>query len=123
MDITATIKAIGESALSPTDPLVILFDDSATPALRAVTLIQQFDDPQAQRDLEMQAGDTLTIDGEDFAVTAVGKLANANLRSIGHVALVFAPQPAVDRLESALYLKPTSRPHFTVGTTLVYHTR
>ncbi|WP_125704065.1 PTS glucitol/sorbitol transporter subunit IIA [Lacticaseibacillus daqingensis] len=122
METKATITAIGAAALAPNDPLVILFDDSATPALREVTLIQQFEDLEAQRAMTLATGDTLVIGATPFTITAVGQLANPSLQSIGHVALVFTAPPAEDRLENALYLKPTTRPHFEVGTTLTYQT-
>jgi len=120
MTVTATVTAIGPEALSPTDPMVILFDDTATKALRQVTLIQDFDDRTGLSAITLATGDKLTIDGQDYALTYVGKLANENLHSIGHVALVFSDVPEHDRLENALYLAPTTVPAFHVGTTIVY---
>jgi len=120
MTVTATISAIGPQALSPNDPMVILFDATATEALRAVTLIQDFDDREALRSVTLAVGDTITIDGQAFTLTYVGQLANENLHAIGHVALVFAPVPEHDRLENALYLGPTTVPAFHVGTNITY---
>ncbi|WP_461226913.1 PTS glucitol/sorbitol transporter subunit IIA [Lacticaseibacillus suihuaensis] len=120
MSIKATITAVGPKALSDRDPMVILFDDSATAALRQVAVIQRFLDQAAQRKLRLAAGDTLTIDETTYTITAVGALANANLQSIGHVTLMFAPQPKDGGLANALYLSPAIRPRVVVGSTLDY---
>ncbi|WP_057893355.1 PTS glucitol/sorbitol transporter subunit IIA [Lacticaseibacillus brantae] len=120
MTVTATISAIGPQALSPDDPMVILFDDSATEALRAVTLIQDFQARTALETINLSIGDTIDIDNQEFTLTYVGQLANENLHAIGHVALVFAPVPEHDRLENALYLTPTQVPDFHVDTRITY---
>ncbi|WP_225048775.1 PTS glucitol/sorbitol transporter subunit IIA [Lacticaseibacillus kribbianus] len=120
MSIHATITAVGALALSATDPMVILFDASATPALRQVAVIQQFENPAEQRGLHLQKGDRLRVGSATFTIDAVGQLANANLQSIGHVTLFFGPVPAGGGLANALYLSPKTRPALAVGTELTY---
>lgn len=116
----ASIVSIGEEAVAGDDPLVILFGEGATDALKRVALVQRFEDPTAQAELTLKPGDAVRIDDTPYTIQAVGHLANANLQSLGHAALVFSPVPAEDMLQSALYLTPTKRPRFEVGTTLTY---
>lgn len=118
---TATITAIGDNALSTTDPMVILFDASATTALRDVAVIQAFTSPTAQSQLTLQAGDQLVIDQSTFTISKVGALANDNLRSIGHVTLLFAGEEPTPDLANAIVLDGP-KPTITVGSQLSYQT-
>lgn len=121
MQTTATITAIGATALASDDPLVILFDESATDALRDVAVIQRFDDAQAQAALTVQAGDQLKIDSQSYRILRVGSLANSNLQHIGHVSLYFRELPDTP-MENALYLEPYQKPSVQVGSVLTYIT-
>ena len=123
MQLTATVTAIGKDALSSKDPMIILFGPQATDALRDVAVIQQFADKSALEKLVIKEGDQLTIDDETFEMTYVGQLANSNLKAIGHVTLLFQAVPADNPMQNAIYLKPTHRPTFKVGTTLTYITQ
>lgn len=116
------VTAIGANALDPTDPLVILFGESATAALRDVAVIQQFDDPKAQVALTIAVGDQVVIDGQTYAVKRVGQLANQNLQTIGHVSLIFDQIPD-QPMENALYLEPKVKPQLAVGSTITYITK
>jgi PTS system glucitol/sorbitol-specific IIA component len=116
------VTAIGANALDPADPLVILFGESATPALRGVAVIQQFDDPKAQLALTVAVGDHVEIDSVSYVVERVGKLANQNLQTIGHVSLIFDQIPD-QPMENALYLKPEVKPQLAVGSTITYLTK
>lgn len=118
---TATITGIGEQAISAKDPLVILFDESATPALQRVALRQRFETPAEAAAVSSYVGQTLTIDGVAYQVVQAGALVNENLRSVGHATLVFGPVPATDALASAIYLTPYVMPAWHVGSTIVYH--
>ncbi|KRL87556.1 hypothetical protein FC50_GL002272 [Lacticaseibacillus pantheris DSM 15945 = JCM 12539 = NBRC 106106] len=120
MEITATVTAIGPHAISQTDPLVILFGKDATPELADVSVIQQFDEPSQQKQLALHHGDHIFINDIKFRVSEVGSLTNANLQQIGHATLMFQPVPSEDRLGNAVYLVPTARPTFTIGTTIRY---
>ena len=123
MQLTATVTAIGKDALSSNDPMIILFGPQATDALRDVAVIQQFADKSALEKLVIKEGDQLTIDDETFEMTYVGQLANSNLKAIGHVTLLFQAVPADKPMQNAIYLKPTHRITFNVGTTLTYITQ
>jgi PTS system glucitol/sorbitol-specific IIA component len=122
MELTATVTAIGEKALSPKDNMVILFGDKATAALREVSVIQQFDDPEAQKSLNIAHGDHIYINDIKYRVAAVGSLANPNLKQIAHATLIFQPVPDEDMLGNAIYLTPYAKPTFSIGTTIRYVT-
>lgn len=120
MELSATVTAIGEKALSPKDNMVILFGDKATNALREVSVIQQFDDPEAQKTMTIAHGDRVYINDIKYTVAAVGGLTNANLEQIAHATLIFQPVPAEDVLGNALYLTPYAKPTFKIGTKIRY---
>ncbi|WP_407893314.1 PTS glucitol/sorbitol transporter subunit IIA [Lacticaseibacillus sp. N501-2] len=119
---TSTVTAIGTHALDPADPLVILFGESATAALRDVAVIQQFADPNAQATLTIAVGDQVAIGDVAYTVERVGELANQNLQTIGHVSLIFDRIPD-QPMENALYLKPQVKPQLQVGSTITYITQ
>ncbi|WP_461215234.1 PTS glucitol/sorbitol transporter subunit IIA [Lacticaseibacillus sp. GG6-2] len=121
MEITATVTAIGSQALVADDPLVILFDESATVALRDIAVVQQFVSATNQAAMVLAVGDQLMIDATTYTIAYVGQLANTNLQTIGHVSLIFAPVPA-QPLANALYLTPTVKPKLAVGSQLTYIT-
>lgn len=121
MEITATVTAIGTQALDADDSLVILFDESATAALRDIAVIQRFASATDQAAVALAAGDQLLIDAAPYTITYVGQLANTNLQTIGHVSLIFAPVPA-QPMANALYLTPAVKPKLTVGSQLTYIT-
>ena len=121
MLITATVTAVGSQALDATDPLVILFGEDATPALRDIAVIQRFASAKAQAALVVKRGDQLMIDAVTYTITRVGQLANTNLQTIGHVSLIFTEIPD-QPMENALYLEPQVKPQLTVGSQLTYVT-
>lgn len=123
MKIQAEIKAVGAQAINATEPMVILFNEQATPALQEIALIQQFVTEQPVFNLTTNS--TVMIDQNRYQVTYVGALTNENLSSIGHVTLIFEQVPDNDRLQGGLYLAPTTpatpkMPTFKVGTQLIY---
>lgn len=122
MKITSTVTAIGAHAISKKDAMIILFGDSATDALRDVSVIQEFDQPDKAKKMVLKHGDHLYIDDIKYRVNGVGKLTNANLQQIGHATLIFKPMPDRDALGNAIYLIPTAIPTFKVGTVIRYET-
>ncbi|MCP8857117.1 PTS glucitol/sorbitol transporter subunit IIA [Latilactobacillus fuchuensis] len=123
MKIQAEIKAIGANAIDSTEPMVILFNEQATPALKEIALIQQFADLHPV--FNLTTGATVTIDQHVYQATYIGALTNENLNTIGHVTLVFDQVPDGDRLQGGLYLAPMTSetpkmPTFKVGTQLSY---
>lgn len=119
-DVKATITAIGAQALSAKDPMVILFDESASPELREVALIQRFASTAAQQSLVLATGDSLIMAGKEYPITHIGQLVNENLQTIGHITLIFGSEGPRD-LQNALYLSEKVKPDFKTGTEIVYH--
>lgn len=113
----AVITEIGAQALSGSEPILILFGENATPALREYSAIQKFEESVS---LTMKAGDQLIIDGKSYKITYVGSFANKNLNSIAHVTLVFDEVPKTDPIVNALYLSGSTVPEIKVGTEIEY---
>ncbi|ANK60064.1 PTS glucitol/sorbitol transporter subunit IIA [Loigolactobacillus backii] len=120
MELKATVTAIGESAITAEDPLVILFDQDATAALKKVAIIQKFSSLAQMQQVHLTQGDKLLIDDNSYTVEFVGEVVNTNLVTIGHVALIFTPVPNEDRLGNGVYLTPAKKPEFKVGTKIIY---
>lgn len=117
MAITATVKSIGAQAVSAKEPILVLFDETATESLQQIAVIQQFDQPITS--LSLSTGSHLKIDDQVFTVAFAGGLVAANLTSIGHATLYFAPVPAKP-MENGVYLTPTSLPTIKVGSVITY---
>lgn len=120
MEIQAKIVAIGEKAQSKTDPLIILFGESASESLREVACIQQFSDLKALDKLVLKKGDSVKIDDYEYTIDFVGALVQANLQTIQHANLFFKPAPKEDRLENGLYLLGGEQPSMAIGTIITY---
>ena len=93
-------SASGRQLMPPT--LVILFNEQATPAIKAVALIQRFTTANQSERLTMTTQSIVVIDGQHYQVTYVGALVNENLNNIGHVALIFDSAPEEDQPQSGL---------------------
>jgi len=113
----ATISEIGTSAINSEEPMLILFDQSATSALRDYTIIQEF---STKENFSLNQGDQISFDQQEYTIEHVGPLANENLTTVGHVTLVFEEPPAGDRIVNGIYLSPYQLPEITVGTTIDY---
>lgn len=119
MEIQAKVTAIGAQALTTADPMVILFDASASESIKKVAVIQQFADVKAKAQLDLHRGDQIVIGQQAYQIKKVGQLVNENLRTIGHVTLIFSKQDTND-LQSAVLLTPEVKPQFSIGTTITY---
>lgn len=117
MATTATVKAIGPQALSPDDPILILFDETATASLQEIAVIQQFQ--AVPTSLALKTGSTLKIDNQVYTVDYAGPLVEANLTTIGHATLYFTAVPAKP-LANGIYLAPTQLPKLKVGSVITY---
>lgn len=121
MDVKARITAIGSQALTDGDAMVILFNETASAALREVAVIQKFEQPAEQGQIKLHANDVLTIGDHDYPIVEVGQLVNNNLQTIGHVTLIFGKNVPTG-LQNALHFAPgVAKPEFKVGTEIVYH--
>ncbi len=68
----------------------------------------------------LQVGDKLSFGNQSYQVNKVGRLANENLKELGHVTLVFGPLPTHDELVNAIYLQPHMLPKLEVGMSITY---
>ncbi|WP_137625821.1 PTS glucitol/sorbitol transporter subunit IIA [Lactiplantibacillus pingfangensis] len=117
MATTATVKAIGPQAMSPDEPILILFDETATESLQQIAVIQQFQESLTH--LDLKAGSTLKIDEQAYTVAYAGPLVDSNLTTIGHATLYFTAVPAKP-LANGIYLTPAQLPKLKVGSILTY---
>ena len=85
MTVTATVQSIGDNAIDPKEPILVLFDETATAPLQQIAVVQQFEQPVTQ--LSLVVGSTITIDQQTYTVEYAGGLVEANLTSIGHATL------------------------------------
>lgn len=122
MEIKAKIIKIGTEALSALDPMVILFDETATAALEKVAVIQQFDSKTAEASLDLKTGDQIVIGAIPFDIHQVGTLVQTNLTSIGHVTLIFKEPTVEDKMQSAIYLTNPkhAKPDFKSNEVITY---
>ena len=113
----AMVTEVGAHALDGKEAMLILFGEGATESLREYSVIQAFED---KTKITVKKGDRVKIDDAVYTVEQVGSFANANLNSIAHVTLVFAPVPDEDPVVNGLYLSPTIYPTLQVGSTIEY---
>ena len=112
--ISAKVKSIGPEAIAKQDRLAILFDETATPDLKKIAVVQEI-----EQQFNLKAGSQIVIGEQTYDVKFVGSLVNQNLQSIGHTTLVFKEVPE-QPLASAIYLSPDVFPDFKVGETIQY---
>ena len=113
----AIVRSIGKEAISKKEPLIILFDESATEALENFSVIQRF---EKKSENKLTAGNSILFDKQEYKIVEVGPLADENLLSMGHVTLVFKEVGKEDQLANALYLEPYELPTIEVGTIIQY---
>lgn len=114
----AKITAIGAQAIDPKELILILFNQSATESLREYAIIQEFEEPTEM--FELAAGDSIAFGDAEYKIDFVGRLANEQLKNIGHVTVVFGEVPAEDAIVNGLYVTPYQLPELIVGTTITY---
>ncbi len=116
--LEAKVVEIGPEALSPDDPLLILFDETASQQLRRVSIVQRFIS-STDHGFHLQIGDQLRIDDQDYQVSHVGKLVENNMNAIGHATLFFEPVPKQPQ-HNGIYLTPYQLPKIKVGSLISY---
>lgn len=113
----SVVKSIGAEAINKEEPLLILFDTSATESLKKHAVIQEFNEQAIK---EIKVGDTLRFDDQEYKITQVGPVANQYLKEMGHVSIVFKEIGTEDQLANALYVEPFELPVIKEGTTITY---
>lgn len=116
--ITSTVTYVGESAINEKEPILVLFNESATENLKQISIIQQV---EPDITFNLTNGDRIDIDGTPYSIQYVGNLANSNLNHLGHTVLLFAEVPENDIIENALYLSPHSLPTIKNNSIITYH--
>jgi len=108
---------IGEKAIDIKEPMIILFDDSATEPLQQVSVIHRFIEPQEW--FELAGGDRVLFDEQEYRISYIGNHVLRNLQSIGHTTMIFKNWDE-ERLETSIYLTPHILPTITDGTIISY---
>lgn len=112
------IIKVGEKAWDETEPMLILFGEKVTPELLPYSIVQKFSTEKSVA--ELHEGGSLTFGDQVYKIEKIGRLANANLKELGHVTLVFGPLPTHDELVNAIYLNPHTLPQVAVGMKIHY---
>lgn len=114
------ITAIGPSAISTKDPLIILFGEQATEELRKVSVIQSV--ISEKKTVDLHTGGVVAFGEQEYTIQHVGSLANTNFNSIGHVTLIFSelPEDKENRIENGVYLMPHQLPELNLGTVISF---
>ena len=113
----SVVKSIGEHAISEKEPIIILFDESATEGIKKFSVIQSFEE---NNEKELKAGGIISFDNQEYNIKEVGPLANKNLQEMGHVTVVFKETTGEDELANALYVEPFTLPKIKEGTVITY---
>ncbi len=94
--IQAKITEIGTEAINKEEPMLILFDKTATAALRKYSVIQEVskDEP-----FSLKAGGTIAFDDQVYTIDYVGPMANGNLDTVAHVSLILMLVQKKDKLQ------------------------
>lgn len=114
--IEAKVKEIGSQAITD-DVMLILFNDTATDALKMYSIIQEVSGTPT---FDLKEKDKISFDGQEYEITYVGSMANHNLTDISHVTLIFDDAPDVDSIANGIYLTPKKLPVISEGTTITY---
>lgn len=114
--IDGKIIDIGDMALAEDDNLILFFGPTVTPELRPYAVVQEITRPE---EITLRVGRQILFGGESYQIQAVGSLAEANLKAIGHVTMVFG-EVSQPELVNAIYLSPAKVPDFTVGQLIQY---
>lgn len=111
------IVHVGKDAFSK-EPILILFGEDATDAIRDVSLLQKFEEDI--HDFQLQIGDHIYFGDQVYTITHIGKSVSANLMSLGHVTFVFKPFDPQNIIETSIYLSPHNLPEVAAGMTITY---
>jgi PTS system glucitol/sorbitol-specific IIA component len=111
----SVVKEIG--ALVSTfkeDKIVILFGPQAPAELREMAVIHEF---ESLAEEPLKAGGAIQFGDESFTITALGSLANKNLKELGHISIYFQ-EPMEDVLPGSVFATPYKFPTIEEGTVI-----
>lgn len=101
--------------------MLILFAQGAPPELAEISLLHQ-PDWVSKEDPLVRPGDRVRLGDETFLVTAVGHLANRNLRQLGHAVFKFSGREEPE-MPGDLVLEARPVPRLGVGATVAFRRR
>lgn len=96
------------------DNIVILFGPQAPKELREMSVIHEFEELTEE---PLKEGGTIHFGDESFTITAVGSLANQNLKELGHISIYFK-EPEGDVLPGSVFASPHQFPTINEGTVI-----
>jgi PTS system glucitol/sorbitol-specific IIA component len=97
---TTVVKVGPEADAMLAGGVLILFAEPLPEALADVSVVHRPD--HRAPDFAIKVGDTVVVDGQELAVTAVGDIATKNLDELGHVVL-YVNQPDQKLLPGAVH--------------------
>ncbi|MDI3534615.1 MAG: glucitol/sorbitol system component [Thermosediminibacterales bacterium] len=110
-----TVTEIGSIALDfLKEKMVIFFKDGAPDELAEISLIHKPTDLIQ----EVETGDVFLINNKTYKITAVGEVANNNLRKMGHFTLKFDSKTRAE-LPGNIHVEAKELPDFLVGTQVI----
>lgn len=114
-----TVTAVGpQSGELAGYQMLILFAQGAPPELAEISLLHEPEHVAAGEPL-LRPGDRIRMAGRDYRVTAVGDLANKNLRQLGHAVFKFTGQPQAE-MPGDLILEAQPIPALEVGAAVTF---
>ncbi|EJF00916.1 PTS glucitol/sorbitol transporter subunit IIA [Liquorilactobacillus mali] len=117
--LEAKVVEIGPEAISKNDPLMILFDETASVQLRRVSVVQHFINSDIKK-RDIKSLKNIQIDDQVYEIKHIGELVQSNMEMIGHATLFFAPVPENPQ-HSGIYLEPYELPNISVGSVIKYY--
>ncbi|ASZ08330.1 MULTISPECIES: PTS glucitol/sorbitol transporter subunit IIA [Enterococcus] len=115
--IQANVVEIGPEAINEKEPMLILFNNTATTTLRNYSIIQEFLNKEP---FKLESGKTIRFDEQEYTIEHVGTTANQNLETVGHVTLVFDEHQPENTIVNGVYLNPYQLPEIHLGTQIYY---
>jgi PTS system glucitol/sorbitol-specific IIA component len=113
----SVITAIGTDAVTQDEPLIILFNETATKLIKTSAVIQKFTDNEL---FDLKENDSITFGDQVYTINEVGHMSNSQLQELGHSTLLFE-EPTEEKLyANGIYLTPTQLPNLEVGMEIVY---
>jgi PTS system glucitol/sorbitol-specific IIA component len=107
----AKVLSIGEMVQDLLEQgIVALFDSTAPKELQEIAVVHTGGTLMA----DVAQGDSIILGDSAYTVTAVGEIANKNLKIIGHVCLKFDARSSPE-LPGDIHLKGEQLPQFAVG--------
>ena len=116
--LESKVMEIGSEAISAKDPLLILFDETASDQLCKVSIIQRFSSLLPEN-YTLKEGSKIKFDDQEYIVKYVGALVKSNILMIGHATLNFKAVPEKPQ-QNSIYVEPYSLPKIKPGTIIKY---